>query len=341
MKLVHLRLLLLLSLFFFACSESKETRLQRFLAQGNDAVQKQNYEEAERFYQGALQLDSCFEHAWNNLGSLQHQQQNFSKAVEYYSRAIQCAPEFTDAFVNRINTYYELKEYFKALKDLKSLESIRPDTLPLHLLRGIVYTEMSRYKEAKESFHAGLHLDPGNDDLLTNIGTVYYYEKKHDSASMYLQKVVSKNNRHTDALNVLALTEAEVGETGKALEHINEALALSPNNAYYLNNRGYIFLLMGDDTKALEDIDRSIVLNTENPWAYRNKGIYYLKNNQIDDAIRLLEQARGDYASMDKVAQYLGEAYLKKGDRGKACESLKTAFDRGEISASDFSKKCR
>src|SRR5437868_10622500 len=88
-----------------SCSESTETRLQRFLIQGNEAVKKQNYEQATGYFEAALQLDSCFADALNNLGTMNYNQRDYTRALEYYSKAIACRPGFQDVYLNRSNAY--------------------------------------------------------------------------------------------------------------------------------------------------------------------------------------------------------------------------------------------
>ena len=105
----------LAGILLMSCMDSKETKLQRFLLQSNDMIQKQNVQQAERFLREALKLDSCFADAWNNLGTLYFNQKRYAEALEYYDNAVRCKPGFVDGYFNRANTAYELKEYYRAL----------------------------------------------------------------------------------------------------------------------------------------------------------------------------------------------------------------------------------
>ena len=104
------------------------------------------------------------------------------------------------------------------------------------------------------------------------------------------------------------------------MQWVEQALKLKPKDPFYLNNRGYVYLLLNDMRRALEDINLSISLDPSNAWAYRNKGIYYLMNNNVDDAVRLLTQAEQMEPFVEKINYYLGLAYQQKGELKKASE---------------------
>jgi tetratricopeptide (TPR) repeat protein len=328
-----------------ACGESKDTLMQRYLAQGNEMAKIRNHEEAEHFFKGALELDSCFADAWNNLGTLYFSQQRYEQAVEQYTHAIACKPNYWDAWLNRANAKYEAHEYYSALEDLKKLEKHKPDTAALYFMEGVVYTRLwqqrlDKLDNALAAFRQARKLDRANIEIAINEGTVFFYMKQYDSARAVLQKVLILRPREANALNVLAMIEIDQKNYPAAQVWLAKALELEPNNAYFLNNRGYVYLLTGHADQALADIDRSISTDPYNGWAYRNKGIYYMGLGRYTDALRVLKQAEKLDPYIDDLYSYLSEAYFQNKEAKLACEAYRKSQERGDRIEGMTKKPC-
>ena len=210
-----------------------------------------------------------------------------------------------------------------------------------HISRGLIFTRMNRLDDAIKSFHHALAMDSNHAETLINLGTVYYYQKKYDSAELCLRQAIRSNPMEANAYNVLALLKLDLGNTDEALLRVNHALSLKKNDPYFLNNRGLIFITKNNFEKALEDIDKSIGEDPYNAWAYRNKGIYYLRTKNIESAIRLLTKAAEMDTTVTKVFYYLGEANILKGDAKIGCAYLRRSLARAEITEAELKLKCR
>lgn len=333
-------------LILTACGESKETLKQRYLAQGNEMARIRNHEEAEHFFKGALELDSTFAEAWNNLGTLYFNQQRYEQAIEQYNQAITRKPDYWAAWLNRANAKYEAHEYYSALEDLEKLEKLKPDTAALYFMEGIVYTRLWQQRldnldKALPAFKHARQLDRSNMEIAVNEGTVFFYMKQYDSARIILQKVLSLQPRETNALNVLAMVDIDQKNYVSAKTWLSRALELEPNNAFFLNNRGYVYLMTGQPDLALADIDKSIYLDPYNGWAYRNKGIYYINAKRYDDALRVLKQAETIDPHIDDLYGYLAEVYFQTNDKKLACEAYHKAHQRGETVTGNIEELCK
>ena len=326
-----------------ACSDSRETRKQRHLIQGNEAVRLQNQEEAERYFREAIKLDSCYADAWNNLGSLFYWQRKFTEALDSYDRALQCRPGYWEAYLNRANAAYEVQEYYRALDDLSHVEQVKPDTVALHIVRGLIYTKLRKFDDAMKSFRRARALDPENSEIQVNLGTLYYYKKQYDSANQIFDAMVevSAEGARDDVFNAKAMIAADQGNYREAKEWVETALERKPDDAYFLNNRGYILLMMGDLEAGRADIDNSIVMDPYNGWAYRNKGIYYLLSGKPAEALRLFQRAETADPFIEKIHYYLGEAHWLVGDREAACKQFQLAAVQGELPDQSIRNYCK
>ncbi len=142
--------------------------------------------------------------------------------------------------------------------------------------------------------------------------------------------------------NTLSLIETGRGHNDLALVQVQRALKLSPGQPYFLNNRGFIYLMQNKLPEALLDIDESILLDPDNGWAYRNKGIYRLLSGDYENAIRLLKQGLAIDSFIDKIHFYLGMAYLKNKQKSEACEQFNLSEKAGDkMLTVDLLKSCR
>jgi tetratricopeptide (TPR) repeat protein len=297
-------------LIFMAC-DSRQTKLQRFLIQGNEMAQKQNFDQARRYFNEALKLDSCFVDAWNNLGTISHRQHHFQEALEHYNHVIACDSKFHSVRLNRANTLYELNRVDEALNDLLIYEQNNPDTFIVHFSRGLLLSRQKKFPEALVSFHKALNKSSGNVEVLVNIGVVHYSMHDLDSAQTYLQRALSIADDEPNIFNTLALVEIERHRLDEALHWIDRAISLQRSNSFFLNNRGYIHLLSGNLDRAIDDINESISEDPYNAWAYRNKGLYYFRKNDFQNSVRLLKRAEEIDSTIDSLYTYLARSTFK------------------------------
>jgi tetratricopeptide (TPR) repeat protein len=337
---MNLRWIPFVLFFAFACSESADTKKHRFLLKGNAELEDQHEEMALQYFNEALKIDSCFADAHNNLGTLHYRQKEYDKAIHYYTQAIACKPDFQLAYFNRANTFYEFKKPEPALSDIKEVLKVTPDTVPAIFLLGLIYTQLQQYQEAENAFKKILTINSANTEALTNLGTVLYYREDYAEAKRYLNRVIGLKPEG-DAYNTLSLTALAENDFASALSHVDRALSLQSSNAFYKNNKGYIFLRMNEPDKALPYIDESIVLDPYNAYAYRNKGIYYLYRNDAPNAIRMFEKAISLDDKTEQVYSYLAESYALNKQSDKACEAQTKSREHREKATSKVIVSCK
>ena len=65
------------------------------------------------------------------------------------------------------------------------------------------------------------------------------------------------------------------GQYGRAIEDLNQAIQLDPNDADLFNNRGLAYNDKGENDRAIEDFNQAIRLNPDLAEAFYNRGNTY------------------------------------------------------------------
>ena len=317
----------------FSCQNKDQEKLN-YLLEGNEFLEAGDYQKAIRRYDQVISIDPEFADAYNNRGVAYFESRRFGEALDNYNRAVQLKPEYYSAILNRSHVYSELGRTNSALRDLETIRRAFPDTSLVYFSSGLVKTRSRDYGGALKDFGQAWRLDSANIEIPLNIGTVYYYQQSFDSAEYFMRLALEMDPEEGNAYNALALISIDRGDKQEAFTMVERALDLAPNEPFYLNNRGYIYLQMDSLDRAIADINESIRIDPYNGWAYRNKGLCMLRGGDHKRAVKLLRQAADLDTSIDKVFFYLGEAYLLNGEQTETCQ----AWKEGEKVSDEMSK---
>lgn len=319
---------LFMLLCLLAC-ESNQSKAGRFYLMGNEALRAGDYKEAIRLYTEAIRKSAELKEAWNNRGVAHYREGHYTEAISDYTHAIrQIDARFADAWRNRADAHYKVAQYEEALKDLQFLQQIWPDSAFVHFKKGLVLMAQKQYLNAVESFKESLKRDSAHVEAMINIANGFYLYgamrggQFFDQAERYLQKAEKPDSARGEIYNTRALMKIYAKDYKAALVQVNKALETDINNAYYRNNRGFIYLMTGRVDEAEKDINFSIKADPENGWAYRNKGIFYFVKEKYEAALRNLKQAGLYDDAIPLLHYYRAATLLKLNRRDEACAEL-------------------
>ena len=112
----------------------------------------------------------------------------------------------------------------------------------------------------------------------------------------------------------LGIALRDRAETGKAIAHYREAIALRPDYAEAHYNLARLLVARGDFDDAIAHYEKVLLINPADAEAHNNLGAALFETGQLDEAIAHYEKAlaaRPDYA---EASINLGDALLAKGD---------------------------
>ena len=115
--------------------------------------------------------------------------------------------------------------------------------------------------------------------------------------------------------------------TAKAIDYLNQAIALSPRSADLHNLRGIAYSKLGDAERADADFRKVSELQPRAAEAHMNRGVDFIRQGEYDRAIEALKLATTIKPKLATAFSNLGTAYQKKGDLDAAIKSYSRAIE--------------
>jgi Flp pilus assembly protein TadD len=177
----------------------------------------------------------------------------------------------------------------EAIAELKTMAAERPDRPQPLIQLGDLLRAKSRYPEAVEAYDgAAARLDAD----AAKVWNFYYsrgvaLERAGDwrRAEQDLKKALELQPDQPLILNYLGYSWVDKGENlTEALQMIERAVQLRPNDGYIVDSLGWAHYRLGDYAKATEYLERAIELRPQDPTINDHLGDSYWRNGRTSEA---------------------------------------------------------
>ncbi len=256
------------------------------------------------------------------LGYIYEESKDTQKALEIYTFNVQLEPTFFEGHLHLGVLYYRLKKFPEATEHLGRAIALNPKQPESHIVQGLAYLQQEQYDKSAEVFQEGIRHNPKNADLHFNLGTAYDKLNRFEDVVQAMETAIRLDPHHADALNYLGYSYADRGiKIDQALSLTKQAVALKPENGYYVDSLGWAFFKSGLLTEALAELKRAAALVGDDPVIYEHLGDIYAKQQRLSDAReawlhaleldptnhklmdRFREQGMGDPAQEERIQQ--------------------------------------
>ena len=140
----------------------------------------------------------------------------------------------------------------EAIDTLRHGIEYKRDEIDLYTLLASIYETRDDYPKAREALNEGLEIDNNNIELIYRLGALLDREGKKEESIAQMKRVLDLDPDHADALNYVGYTYAESGvHLDEALQMIQRALKIKPNNGYYIDSLGWVYFQQGNYDNAL------------------------------------------------------------------------------------------
>ncbi|MGH9981310.1 MAG: tetratricopeptide repeat protein, partial [Nitrososphaeraceae archaeon] len=297
------------------------------------------YEKAIECYDRIIGLDK-YKEKFNKSG----QKSTDKQVIEYYGNSIKTDPNNIEALnakgyaLERLGRYDEAIQIFDIVILQKPIYVI--DTI---IKKGHILIKREKYSEAEECFNEGLHLDPNNTFILTELQLLYsnytFQYTKAISVTEKLLKNVSDLEAKRDTKLLLAQNLICTRKYVQGREVAKQVIKNLPDQA--IRRRGIAralvlisYLLQGKKYEGIEELEKFLayyndididVKSEEDQWNF--KGINYAisRNEKIDrftktifhNLIDLLQGNKDSQKPLSSIAEETIEEANKKRIRKK------------------------
>lgn len=176
---------------------------------------------------------------------------------------------------------------------------------------------------AEKEYRAVLKLSPDLAEVSSNLGLVYYLQRKDDEAIKVFQEALKRKPALVSANLFLGMTYTRTNQYDKSIEPLKKAISLNPGEPRAYLNLGLSYSELGQEREAMKILQSAADRWPEDVEILYNLGIVYT---------RLMTNAYKKMAQIDpdshRVHQLLGASYEARRETKKAIEEYKLAIQK-------------
>ncbi len=182
----------------------------------------------------------------------------------------------------------------KARERLRQLrDQNRKQAVLLYLVEAELLTEMGLNPEAMKVYDAALAAHPDDRELLYARGLHGAAMQRLEVVERDLRRLLELEPEHADALNALGYSLADMTDRyAEALDLIQRALALKPDEGAILDSMGWVQFRLGNLQLALDYLRQASAKLPEDPEVAAHLGEVLWALDQREEARRVWEKAR-------------------------------------------------
>ncbi|MEH2320974.1 tetratricopeptide repeat protein [Nostoc sp.] len=164
------------------CNSSPDMQVNNLLTQGQDKLDKLDYQGASENYTEVLKIAPKNINAYIKRGDVRYSLKDYKAAIKDYTQAIQIAPKNVDAYIKRGEARYSLKDYKIAIKDYTQAIQIAPRNVDVYIKRGHNRHLIKDYQAAIKDYNQAIQIAPKNVNAYIKGGDAQYSLKKYQAA---------------------------------------------------------------------------------------------------------------------------------------------------------------
>jgi len=202
----------------------------------------------------------------------------------------------------------ELGQHDRAVAAVEEILDLYPDSARLHAARGIALSNADDLEEARRSLEQAYFLDHEDSVAIANLALVYEKLRDYEQAMELYERALDYGVDLDWALQRIATTQTELGETDEAKLTLRRYLSLAPEDATQWIALGVLHSDDEEYAQALACYHQANEFDPDSGWLLLNWGITAVRARELDQAHAALD--RLEALGRDTSRPWLLKAYL-------------------------------
>lgn len=282
----------------------------------------QDYDEAIRYYQLALDTDSYDESTLFNYLDTAIQIGKLEDTVSYLNSFVGEHPYSADAWQCLGNAYREMGLYEKAVDAYEYALAIDKTNFTIYSDLATAQELMGNSADAVTTLLRSRDYVSNRSMLFRLVATIYMNAENTDLAIIYYRKAVEENPEDALALASLALAYAAVDDVSMAMPILRKALRLAPDVAEVLFSAALVYEGIGNYEAASDYYDRVIAADGCTEMMCRRYVQFLYNNKTYDILIPFAEESLDIYPNDPFYCTYLAASYFYTNRYNRASNML-------------------
>jgi tetratricopeptide (TPR) repeat protein len=331
---------------------------------GRGLAEKGEMEPARAQFAEAVRLRPDYTAARLSLAQIQLVKHEFEPGIKSANDVLAYDRGNIPARLIRASCYMGLNQPAQAREELKLILDANPNSQEAMIQMGMVFVREKKFKEAEDILRKSYELNPANSRGLMGLAEVIMAQNQPERAIQTLRTEIQKYPTRLEFRMALADVEVraqkydlaadefkgllskvdpksamaaelylKLGYTYRighnypgAVEALQKAREIQPNNALILNSLGVALDTVGQKKEAKVVYENALRIESENPMALNNLAYIIAESTggDLDQALTFAQRANQKLPQAAEIADTLGWIYLKKNLPDNALEIFRS-----------------
>ena len=280
-----------------------------------------NYDDAIEAFTAVIRENPSDVLAYNHMGSIYLAEKQYEKAIASYRKGLQVDPNHPILNYNLARCYTEANMTNDAIRCYEKTLRVKPGWIEAIKDFSTVLINCQKTKEASNLVQRSIQLHPNDSKLLGMLGKIYLDQYDYDSAEKTFIRARSLDGKDVDILKGLAEALEKEEKPKEALEAVNSALELEPDNKDLIKQYVYTLLSAEDYDAAHHNVQNLYEDNgQEDPQVLDLYGQYCICTKQEENAKQYFDEIEKNNKQYKNHLLSQANRYNQIGETDKAVE---------------------